>query len=89
MQLLNHPSLGQKSELNEMMMHVQLIKNYQFKSKTTMLKLSLCNCSNAFLFATGTIKFAEETQVARQNKKVLFENCPRFTDCVSKTREIG
>ena len=52
-----------------------------------MLKSSLCDDRDAYIFVSGTITV--EPQVKHYpnnvNKKVVFENCDPFTDCISGT----
>ena len=52
-----------------------------------MLKLSLCNYSDAYILVKITISVANATAAVKvaynANKKVIFENCAPFTDCMS------
>ena len=61
--------------------------NSQIKFKTTMLKSSFCNCSDACILVKGTITVnnnaAADTDANNTNKKVIFKNCARFTNCIS------
>ena len=62
--------------------------NCQIKFKTTIPKFSLCDSSNAYILVKGTIK-VDDTSAAgaaanNTNKKVIFENCAPFTNCISK-----
>ena len=63
--------------------------NSQVKFKTTMLKSSLCDYSDAYILVKGTIS-ANNTAVAgaaannNNNKKVIFKNCAPFTNCISE-----
>ena len=62
--------------------------NSQIKFKTTMLKSSLCDYSDAYIFVKGTIS-ANNTAAAgaaanNTNRKVIFKNCAPFTNCISK-----
>ena len=62
--------------------------NSQIKFKTTMLKSSLCDYSDAYILVKGTIS-ATNTAAAGAaanniNKKVIFKNCAPFTNCVSE-----
>ena len=52
--------------------------NSQIKFKTTMLKSSLCDHSDAYFLVKGTIT------VNNTNKKVMFKNCAPFTNCISE-----
>ena len=62
--------------------------NSQIKFKTTMLKSSLCDYSNAYTFVKGTISVnntaAQGAAVNNKNKKVIFKNCAPFTNCISE-----
>ena len=62
----------------------------QIKFKTTMLKSSLCDYSDAYILAKGriTIEGAGADAAARQaderDKGVAFKNCAPFTNCISE-----
>ena len=60
--------------------------NSQIKFKTTMLKSSLCDYSNAYILVKGTISVnntaAQGAAANNTNKKVIFKNCAPFTNCV-------
>ena len=61
--------------------------NSQIKFKTTMLKSSLCDYSDAYIFVKGTISVnntADGAAANNINKKVIFKNCAPFTNCISK-----
>ena len=51
--------------------------NSQIKFKTTMLKSSLCDCSDAYILVKGTISIsntaAADAAVNKTNKKVIFK----------------
>ena len=58
--------------------------NSQIKFKTTILKSSLCNYSDAYILFKGTIT-VNDTSVTgaaanNTNKKVIFKNCAPFTN---------
>ena len=63
------------------------ITNSQIKSKTSMIKSSLCNYSNAYQLRSGTITItgvgddAAARKANKRNKEVVFENYAPFTDC--------
>ena len=63
--------------------------NSQIKFKTTMLKSSLCDYSDAYVHVKGkiTITRAGDNEAARRaderNKGVAFKNCAPFTICIS------
>ena len=62
--------------------------NGQIKFKTTMLKSSLCDYSDAYILFKGTISVnntaAAGAAVNNINKKVIFKNCVPFTNCISE-----
>ena len=62
--------------------------NSQIKFKTTMLKSSLCDYSDAYILVKGTISVnstaAQGTAAYNTNKKVIFKNCAPFTNCISE-----
>ena len=59
--------------------------NSQIRFKTTMLKYSLCDYSDAYILVKGTISvIAEGADANNTNKKVIFKNCAPFTNCISE-----
>ena len=66
--------------------------NSQIKFKTTMLKSSLCDYSDAYILVKGTITVnntaAQGAAVNNTNKKVIFKNCAPFTNCISEINNI-
>ena len=62
--------------------------NSQIKFKTTILKSSLCNYSDAYIIVKGTISVnntaAQGAAANTTNKKVIFKNCAPFTNCISE-----
>ena len=62
--------------------------NSQVKFKTTMLKSSLCDYSDAYILLKGTTSVnntaAAGAAVNNINKKVIFKNCAPFTNCISE-----
>ena len=64
--------------------------NSQIKFKTTMLKSSLCNYSNAYILVkrkitiTGAGDDAAARQANEKDKSVAFKNCAPFTNCISE-----
>ena len=62
--------------------------NSQIKFKTTMLKSSLCDYSDAYILVKGTISTnntaSDGAAANNANKKVIFENCAPFTNCISE-----
>ena len=63
--------------------------NSEIKFKTTMLKSSLCDYSDAYILVKGTITVnntaAADADANNTNKKVIFKNFAPFTICVSET----
>ena len=62
--------------------------NSQIKFKTTMLKSSLCDYSDAYILVKETIS-ANNTAAAGAaanniNRNVIFKNCAPFTNCISE-----
>ena len=62
--------------------------NSEIKFKTTILKSSLRDYSDAYIHAKGptTVKntAATDANANNTNKKVIFENCALFTKCISE-----
>ena len=58
--------------------------NGQIKFKTTMLKSSLCDYSDAYIFVKGTISATITAAANNTNKKVIFKNCAPFANCISE-----
>ena len=62
--------------------------NKQIKFKTSMLRSSLCDYSDAYIVVKGNITVnntaAEGAAATNTNKKVIFKNCVPFTNCTSK-----
>ena len=62
--------------------------NSQIKFKTSMLKSSLCDYSDAYILVQGTISInntaAQGAAANNTNKKVIFKNCVPFTNCISE-----
>ena len=62
--------------------------NSQIKFKTTMLKSSLCDYSDAYILVKGTITVnntsAQGAAANNTNKKVIFKNCAPFTNRISE-----
>ena len=62
--------------------------NSQIKFRTTMLKSSLCDYSDAYVVVKGTITVnntaAADADANNTNKKVIFKNCGPFTNCISE-----
>ena len=62
--------------------------NIQIKFKTTMLKSSLCDYSDAYILVKGTISINNTTGAGAGanniNRKVIFKNCAPFTNFISE-----
>ena len=58
--------------------NVELI-NSQMKFKTTLLKSSLCDYSDAYILAKGRVTITG----ARAKAAAIFQNCAPFSDCIS------
>ena len=64
--------------------------NSQIKFKTTMLKSSLCDYSDAYILVKGKITIAEAgndvaaRQADERDKGVSFKNCAPFINCISE-----
>ena len=63
--------------------------NSQIKFKTTILKSSLCDYSDAYILVKGTITVnntaAQGAAANNTNKKVIFKNCAPFTNFISES----
>ena len=66
--------------------------NSQIKLKTTMLKSSLCDYSDAYILVKRTISVnntvAADAAANNTNKKVIFKNCAPFTNCISEINNM-
>ena len=66
--------------------------NSQIKFKTTMLKSSLCDYSDAYVLVKGTVSVnntaAQGAAVNNVNLKVIFKNCASFTNCISEINNM-
>ena len=65
----------------------------QIKFKTTILKSSLCDYSDAYIHVKGTITVnntaAANADANNTNKKVIFKNCNPFTKCISEVNNTS
>ena len=61
-------------------------KDNQIRFKTSILNSSICDYSDAYILAKGTITVAVATAASpnNANKKVIFENYAPFTNCISR-----
>ena len=66
--------------------------NSQIKFKTTMLKSSLCDHSDAYILVKGTITVNNNAGAGADanntNKIVIFKNCSIFSSCISEINDI-
>ena len=64
--------------------------NSQIKFKTTMLKSSLYDYSDAYILVKGTVTVnntaASDAEANDTYKKVIFKNCAPFTNCISEIK---
>ena len=64
----------------------------QIKFKTSMLKPSLCDYSDAYMLVAETISVeniaAQGADAYNNTKKVVFKNYDPFTDCISEINNI-
>ena len=58
--------------------------NKQIKFKTSMLRSSLCDYSDAYILVKGNISVNNTAAANNTNKKVIFKNCAPFTSLISK-----
>ena len=62
--------------------------NSQIKFKTTILRSSLYDSSNAYILIKETIAVnytaAADADASNTNKKVIFKNCAPFSNCISE-----
>ena len=70
-------------EINDDARETYNTKN-QIKFKTSMMKLSLCDYSDSYILAIGTIRVPNTWTTAAPNnrKNVIVKNCFPFTACV-------
>ena len=73
-------------EINDYIRGVYSPKLIRFK--TVMLRSSLCDYSDTNILVKGNITVnntaAEGAAASNSIKKVIFKNCPPFTNCISK-----
>ena len=62
--------------------------NKQIKFKTSMIRSSLCDYSDAYILVKGNITVNNTATAGaaanNTNKKLIFKNCAPFTNCISK-----
>ena len=66
--------------------------NKQIKFKTSMLRSSLCDYSDAYILVKGNVTVNNSAAAGaaenNTNKKVIFKNCAPFTSCISKINNL-
>ena len=62
--------------------------NRQINFKTSMLRSSLCDYSDAYILVKGNVSvnntLADDAAANNTNKKVIFKNCAKFTEIIHK-----
>ena len=60
--------------------------NIQTKFRTSLLRSSLCDYSDAYILVSATITVPKTGTVANQNnrKNMIIKNCAPFTNCISQ-----
>ena len=63
--------------------------NSQIKFKTSMLRSSLCDYSDAYIIVSGTIAVLNTGEAANPNnrKNTIIKNCARFTDYICEIND--
>ena len=61
--------------------------NKEIRIKTSMLRSDLCDFSNAYIVAKGTITVTNASN-AKRNKSVAFKNNAPFINCISKINGV-
>ena len=63
--------------------------NSQIKFKTSMLRSSLCDYSDAYILMSGIITVAAlAAGRGNNNLQAVFKNCAPFTNCISEINNI-
>ena len=57
--------------------------NKQIRSKTAMLRSSLCDYSDAYILVKGNIT-VNSAAANNTDEEVVFKNCAPFANCISK-----
>ena len=92
---INHLHLGPKNlaEVKDSS-HEMYSVDSQIKFKISILRLSLCDYSDAYILVTRTISITGEgadnatKRTNERNKGVLFKNCAPFIKCISETNNM-
>ena len=56
--------------------------NSQIKFKTSIIRSSLCDYSDAYIIVSGTVTVPNKGEAANP-KNIIIKNCAPFTDCIS------
>ena len=84
----NQPSKFRTKNCVEISDESRAAYNVNSHNETTMLKSSLCDYSDAYIFVKGTISVnntaAEGAAVNNNDRKVIFKNCAPFTNCINE-----
>ena len=68
--------------------HITYAIGQPIRFKTSMMRLSLCDYSNAYIHVKRTIRVPDTTVAGaaanNANRKILFKNSAPFTDCISE-----
>ena len=83
MDQINHLNLEQEIGLKQMMKQGVHTHNKQIKFKTSMLRSSLCDYSDAYILVKGNITVNNNTAAAaaaasNTNKKVIFKKLHKY-----------
>ena len=91
-QQINHLNLEQELGLEINDESKGKYDNSSIRFKTSMIRSSICEYIDAYILVTGTITVpntaAAGAAVNNTNKKIIFRNCPPFTDCITEINNI-
>ena len=62
--------------------------NKEIKIKTPMLRLDLCDFSDAYIIVKGDITLEGDNDANKHNKNLAFENNAPFTNCILKINGV-
>ena len=76
-----------------MMNHKKCInEDNQIRFKTSMLRSSVCDYSNAYTLVKATVTVQNKAIMGQPannaNKRVIFKNCATFTNCISRINNM-
>ena len=59
--------------------------NSQIKFKTSIIRSSLCDYSDAYILVSGTVTVPNKGEAAnpKNRENIIIKNCAPFTDCIS------